>query len=53
MLVDHHADCRVTLARPRARTDVSLGEADKLVHEFIPKGGKLPVYARWIEGART
>jgi len=32
--------CRVTLARPRASADVSLGEADKLVHEFIPKGGR-------------
>ncbi len=32
-----------------------LGEVYQLVYEFIRKGGKLPVYARWIEGesART
>jgi hypothetical protein len=30
-----------------------LGEAYELVYEFIRKGGKLPVYARWIEGERT
>jgi hypothetical protein len=32
-----------------------LGEVYELVYEFIRKGGKLPVYARWIEGegART
>jgi hypothetical protein len=28
-----------------------LGEVYELVIEFIRKGGKLPVYARWIEGA--
>jgi Cytochrome C' len=28
-----------------------LGEAYELVYQFIRKGGKLPVYARWIEGA--
>jgi hypothetical protein len=27
-----------------------LGEAYQLVYAFIHKGGKLPVYARWIEG---
>jgi hypothetical protein len=27
-----------------------LGEVYELVYEFIRKGGKLPVYARWIEG---
>lgn len=27
-----------------------LVEACQLVYEFIRKGGKLPVYARWIEG---
>jgi hypothetical protein len=27
-----------------------LGEAYQLVYEFIRKGGKLPVHARWIEG---
>ena len=32
-----------------------LGEVYQLVYSFIRKGGKLPVYARWIEGepART
>jgi hypothetical protein len=32
-----------------------LGEVYQLVYAFIRKGGKLPVYARWIEGkpART
>jgi hypothetical protein len=27
-----------------------LGEVYQLVYQFIRKGGKLPVYARWIEG---
>jgi hypothetical protein len=27
-----------------------LGEVYQLVYEFIRKGGKLPAYARWIEG---
>jgi hypothetical protein len=33
----------------------NLGEVYELIHEFIRKDGKLPVYARWIEGegART
>jgi hypothetical protein len=30
-----------------------LGEVYQLVYEFIRKGGKLPVFARWIEGAGT
>jgi hypothetical protein len=30
-----------------------LGEVYELVYEFIRKGGKLPVYARWIEGERA
>jgi hypothetical protein len=30
-----------------------LGEVYELVYEFIRKGGKLPVFARWIEGERT
>jgi hypothetical protein len=30
-----------------------LGEVYQLVYEFIRKGGKLPAYARWIEGDRT
>jgi len=29
-----------------------LGDVYELVYEFIRKGGKLPVYARWIEGER-
>jgi len=28
-----------------------LGEVYQLVYEFIRKGGKLPVYARWVEGS--
>jgi hypothetical protein len=30
-----------------------LGEVYELIYEFVRKGGKLPVYGRWIEGART
>jgi hypothetical protein len=30
-----------------------LGEAYQLIYEFIRRGGKLPVCARWIEGAGT
>ena len=32
-----------------------LGEVYEMVYEFIRRGGKLPIYARWIEGeqART
>jgi hypothetical protein len=30
-----------------------LGEVYELVYEFIRKGGKLPVLARWIEGEGT
>ena len=30
-----------------------LGEAYQLVYEFIRKGGRLPVYARWIEGEKA
>ena len=32
------------------RVPGDLGEAYELVYEFIRKGGKLPVYARWVEG---
>jgi hypothetical protein len=37
------------------RVPEDLGAVYQLVYEFIRKGGKLPVYARWIEGepART
>ena len=30
-----------------------LGEVYQLVDAFIREGGKLPVYARWIEGSVT
>jgi len=30
-----------------------LGEVCELVYQFIRKGGKLPVYARWIQGAEA
>ena len=30
-----------------------LGEVYELIYEFVRSGGKLPRYARWIEGART
>jgi len=40
---------RTALARLRQAPE-DLGEVYQLVYEFIRKGGKLPVYARWIEG---
>jgi hypothetical protein len=40
------------LARLR-QVPEDLGEVYGLVYEFIRKGGKLPVYARWIEGEGT
>ena len=43
---------RVALERLR-RVPQDLGEVYQLVYEFIRKGGKLPVYGRWIEGAST
>jgi hypothetical protein len=45
---------RAALARLR-QVPEDLGEVYELVYEFIRKGGRLPVYARWIEGeeART
>ena len=30
-----------------------LGEVYEMVYEFIRRGGKLPVYARWIEGEQA
>ena len=30
-----------------------LGEVYELVYEFIRQGGKLPVFARWIQGEGT
>jgi hypothetical protein len=35
------------------RVPGDLGEVYELVYEFIGKGGKLPVYARWIGGEGT
>jgi hypothetical protein len=43
---------RAALARLR-QVPEDLGDVYRLVYEFIRKGGKLPVYARWIEGDRT
>jgi hypothetical protein len=43
---------RVTLERLR-QVPQDLGEVYQLVYEFIRKGGKLPVYGRWIEGERA
>ena len=40
---------RVALERLR-QVPQDLGEVYQLVYEFIRKGGKLPVYGRWIEG---
>ena len=40
---------RAALARLR-QVPEDLGEVYQLVYEFIRKGGKLPVHARWIEG---
>ena len=40
---------RAALARLR-QVPEDLGEVYQLVYAFIRKGGKLPVYARWIEG---
>ena len=43
---------RTALERLR-QVPEDLGEVYELVYEFIRKGGKLPVYARWIEGEGT
>jgi hypothetical protein len=43
---------RVALERLR-QVPQDLGEVYELVYEFIRKGGKLPVYGRWIEGEKT
>jgi hypothetical protein len=43
---------RAALARLR-QVPEDLGDVYRLVYEFIRKGGKLPVYARWIEGETT
>jgi hypothetical protein len=42
---------RLSAALARLRqVPEDLGEAYQLIYEFIHKGGKLPVYGRWIEG---
>jgi hypothetical protein len=44
------------LARALARlrsVPQDLGEVYELIYEFVCSGGKLPRYARWIEGERT
>ena len=43
---------RAALTRLR-QVPEDLGEAYELVYEFIHRGGKLPVYARWIEGGEA
>jgi hypothetical protein len=43
---------RVALERLR-QVPQDLGEVYQLVYEFIRKGGKLPVYGRWIEGEKA
>ncbi len=30
-----------------------LGEVYELIYEFVRRGGKLPRYPRWIEGANA
>ncbi len=45
---------RLRLALERLRqVPQDLGEVYQLVYEFIRKGGKLPVYGRWIEGEKA
>ena len=43
---------RAALERLR-QVPQDLGEVYQLVYEFIRKGGKLPVYGRWIEGEKA
>ena len=52
-LLDSLAE-RLARALARLRTvPEDLGEVYQLIYEFVCAGGKLPRYARWIEGART
>lgn len=45
---------RLVRALARLRTvPQDLGEVYELVYEFVRSGGKLPRYARWIEGANA
>ena len=42
---------RMARALARLRTvPQDLGEVYELIYEFVRSGGKLPRYARWIEG---
>ena len=43
---------RAALERLR-QVPQDLGEVYQVVYEFIRKGGKLPVYGRWIEGEKA
>jgi hypothetical protein len=43
---------QAALDRPQ-QVPCDLGEVYELVYQFIGNGGKLPVYARWIEGAEA
>ena len=45
---------RLARALARLRTvPQDLGEVYELIYKFVRSGGKLPRYARWIEGERT
>jgi hypothetical protein len=45
---------RLTRALTRLRTvPQDLGEVYELIYQFVRAGGKLPRYARWIEGANA
>jgi hypothetical protein len=45
---------RLTRALTRLRTvPQNLGEVYELIYQFVRAGGKLPRYARWIEGANA
>ena len=45
---------RLARALARLRTvPQDLGEVYSLIYEFVRSGGKLPRYARWIEGGKT
>jgi multidrug efflux pump subunit AcrA (membrane-fusion protein) len=54
-ILDPLAECLARALAQLRTVPQDLGEVYELIYEFIRKGGKLPVYARWIEGegART
>jgi hypothetical protein len=52
-ILDPLAERLLTALGHLRQVPADLGEIYELVYEFIRKGGKLPVYARWIEGERT